>query len=62
MRRTLTHPTNYELSKPVQPRRIVDQDLVADRRVRRPDGELIEQPPVVDLVERANLGGLDVGA
>src|SRR4051795_5359174 len=47
-------------SESVKPRRVVDQDRLADGGIRRPDGELIEQPAVVDLVQRPHFGGLEL--
>src|SRR5437870_13148782 len=49
------------MSEPVKPRRIVDQDLFADRRIRRPYWKLIEQTAVVDLKQRRDLGRLAAG-
>ena len=49
-------------SEPVKPRRIVDQDLLADRRVRRPHRQLVEQAAVVDLEQRRHVGRLLVPA
>src|ERR1700674_126173 len=42
-------------SKPVELGRVVHQDHPAVRGVRSPDGELIEQPAVIDLEQRRDL-------
>src|SRR5262245_10606928 len=39
------------MSEPVEPCRVVDQDLLAERGIRRPHRKLVEQPGVVDLGE-----------
>ena len=51
----------HRFSEPVEPRRIVDQDLLADRRVRRPHRKLVEQAAVVDLEQRRHVGRLPAG-
>ena len=43
-------------SEPVEPGRIVDQDLLADGGVRRPDRKLVQQPAVIDLEQRRHVG------
>ena len=47
-----------DFSESVKPRRIVDQNLLADRRIRRPHRQLIEQTTVVDLEQRRHVGRL----
>jgi hypothetical protein len=37
-------------SEPVQPSRIVDENLFTDRRVGRPNRELVQQAAIVDRV------------
>jgi hypothetical protein len=44
----------------VQPRRIVYEDFLAHRSVRRPGGQEIEDKPVVDLPQRCHLRGAAV--
>src|SRR3954471_4696814 len=44
-------------SEPVELRRVVDQDLLAHIRIRRPYRKLVEQAAVVDLIERRDVGG-----
>src|SRR5689334_18031803 len=48
------------LLKPVEPRRIVDQNRLAQSRVGCPNGELVEHAAVIYLVERRDVGGLAV--
>src|SRR5712692_7028977 len=51
---------NYTLAgngfEPVEPRRVVNQDLLADRSVRHPLRQLVEEEAVVDPERRGNLG------
>src|SRR5688572_30565051 len=44
-------------SKPVNSRRILDQDLVANRRLGCPDGELVQHAAVVDRQRWPEIGG-----
>lgn len=48
-------------SKPVEPRRIVHEDFVADRRIRRPHRQLIQQPAVINLQQRCDVRRLAPG-
>src|SRR6266852_1920650 len=54
-------PPDPAASKSVETRRVVDQDLPADRRLRRPARQLVQQPPVIDRLERADIGGGPAG-
>src|ERR1700692_2629831 len=45
----------------VQARRIVDENLFADRRVGRPDRELVQQAAIVDGKRRHRVGRLAAG-
>src|SRR5260370_20149196 len=46
----------------VKPGRVVDEDLLARRRVGRPDCELVQQASIVDLVKLQHVGRLADGA
>ena len=46
--------------KPIEPRRIVHEDLVADRRIGRPHRQLIQQPAVINL-EQGDIRGCAPG-
>src|SRR5258707_5959846 len=56
---TRRQPTHS--SKPVKPCRIVDQNLFAGRRIRRPYRKLIEQTAIVDLKQRLHVGRFSAG-
>ena len=51
------HPSR-DLTKLVKLRRIVDQDLLANRGIRRPYRQLVQYPAVVDLEQWRHVGRL----